>query len=1127
MARTTRITLSLALSALLAFGTIPAPALAEMTEEAATPVATSQEKPTDKPAATPAAPETSAAPETPTEPETPAPAATPAAPVEPETPAEPAEPAEPSETPASDPSALLPSAELVEAPAEGVAAPSDANGQSDALGVDGSSLSTQGIGIYFYWGTCRCVLDDGVLTVNPGTGATPVHKCESPWIDYADEITRVVFKSQGSSKVVLPSDSRSLFDGFHNLTSVDFSGADTSSVTNMRYMFYNCTSLGSVIGLSGFRTGSVTDMGYMFCNCPLLVSVNDLSGWDTSSVTCMEYMFYGCSSLNYLNLSGWNTWSVTDGNSCLQMFGACSPSVIKVGANYRMLGDYMFPDPKTGQQWRSQATGQYYGSSAIMSGRSGVADTYTQGDASGVTTGVWGTCSWDIDDKGVLTVHPGTGVDNNNTTTSPWANYAGQITSIRFVEENGQKVVLPSRSISLFFGLENATTIDLAGADTSSVTNMACMFYNCSSLTSVRGTSDWDTSSVLGMGGMFYKCSSLTSVEGLSDWDTSSVTNMLAMFSGCSSMTFRDGPSWGNPHDTSIEIEWNTISGWDTSSVSNMGQMFYGCTSAVSLSLYGWDTSSVSNMSYMFANCTSLVAVDIYGWDTSNVQNSENMFDNCPSLYRICIGGDYAMNSRDEFPQEPEGYCWYGLWSGQRYSGDEIVNERYGEEDEYFLMRIAAGSVTPLATSLGGTDWSAVYDPEWYASENPDVANWARRPDGYIDGNKLLQHFVNNGRREGRVSTRDFYLQSYYNANPDLRRAFGTDWARYYDHYRTNGEREERECTGIVQLQEPVTSRDGVNWAPVYDAFVYAWRNPDVAVWATRKFASGSVLDDAALLQHFVNNGAKEARVSESEFDVRSYFNANPDLRTAFGGSADWSRYYRHYATNGQREGRRCMGASELVGAVNVLSGTNWSAVYDRWTYAQKNADVARWATRRCGSATVLDDYALLQHFVNNGRKEGRASKATFELASYYNANPDLRRVFGTDWARYYEHYRANGQREGRRCAGVGQLQGAPTTAENVNWAPVYDANYYAQRNPDVANWARRSFSSGSVLDDAALLSHFVNSGTKEARASKSSFNVRAYRNKNADLDRAFGNDWKSYYRHYAKFGVNEHRACA
>ena len=436
------------------------------------------------------------------------------------------------------------------------------------------------------------------------------------------------------------------------------------------------------------------------------------------------------------------------------------------------------------------------------------------------------------------------------------------------------------------------------------------------------------------------------------------------------------------------------------------------------------------------------------------------------------------------------------------------------------------GGNAEMPVALNGIDWSAVYDPSWYAAKNPDVARWATGADGRVDGSKLLQHFVNNGRKEGRASKQSFELASYYNANPDLRKAFGSDWARYYDHYRISGQRENRACAGVTALRGPITSRDGVDWSPVYDPIFYAQKNTDVRDWATRRFASGSVVDDAALLQHFVNSGTKECRASKAGFDVRSYYNANPDLRAAFGGSADWTRYYRHYATNGSRENRKCAGAGQLQGSVNVLSGTNWSPVYDRAYYGQRNADIASWATRKCGSATVLDDYAMLTHFVNNGRKEGRASKQSFELASYYNANADLRRAFSTDWARYYDHYRTNGQKEGRTAAGIGQLRGAATTAENVNWLPVYDANYYAQKNADVANWARRSFSSGSVIDDAALLSHFVNSGTKETRASKQSFEVHAYKSKNADLARAFGSDWKAYYRHYAKFGVNEHRAC-
>jgi len=63
----------------------------------------------------------------------------------------------------------------------------------------------------------------------------------------------------------------------------------------MSYMFINCSSLTS-LDVSGFDTSSVTNMSYMFYNCSSLTSL-DVSGFDTSSVTAMTSMFQSCTSL--------------------------------------------------------------------------------------------------------------------------------------------------------------------------------------------------------------------------------------------------------------------------------------------------------------------------------------------------------------------------------------------------------------------------------------------------------------------------------------------------------------------------------------------------------------------------------------------------------------------------------------------------------------------------------------------------------------------------------------------------------------------------------------------------------------------------------------------------------------
>ena len=101
-----------------------------------------------------------------------------------------------------------------------------------------------------------------------------------------------------------------MFDGQSEIISIEFSGFDTSSVTDMSYMFRHCSSLTS-LDLSSFDTSKVTDMSNMFPDCSSLTSL-DLSSFDTSSVTDMSNMFLYCNRLTSLDVSNFNTSKVTD-----------------------------------------------------------------------------------------------------------------------------------------------------------------------------------------------------------------------------------------------------------------------------------------------------------------------------------------------------------------------------------------------------------------------------------------------------------------------------------------------------------------------------------------------------------------------------------------------------------------------------------------------------------------------------------------------------------------------------------------------------------------------------------------------------------------------------------------------
>ena len=65
-------------------------------------------------------------------------------------------------------------------------------------------------------------------------------------------------------------------------------------ITNMSYMFGNCSSLVSLPDISKWNTANVTDMRYMFSKCSSLVSLPDISKWKLNKKLYKEDMFKGC-----------------------------------------------------------------------------------------------------------------------------------------------------------------------------------------------------------------------------------------------------------------------------------------------------------------------------------------------------------------------------------------------------------------------------------------------------------------------------------------------------------------------------------------------------------------------------------------------------------------------------------------------------------------------------------------------------------------------------------------------------------------------------------------------------------------------------------------------------------------
>ena len=120
------------------------------------------------------------------------------------------------------------------------------------------------------------------------------------------------------------------YPGNKGVVAVRLLFTDTSTITNMSYMFWYCTNLTS-LDLSSFNTSKVTNMSNMFKSCPSLTSL-DLSSFNTSKVTNMSSMFESCTNLTSLDVTSFDTSKVTDMNNILT--GCSSLTSLILGPNF-------------------------------------------------------------------------------------------------------------------------------------------------------------------------------------------------------------------------------------------------------------------------------------------------------------------------------------------------------------------------------------------------------------------------------------------------------------------------------------------------------------------------------------------------------------------------------------------------------------------------------------------------------------------------------------------------------------------------------------------------------------------------------------------------------------------------
>ena len=364
---------------------------------------------------------------------------------------------------------------------------------------------------------------------------------------------------------------------FENLTRLEtITGLEylnTEKVTNMRYMFYNCSSLTS-LDVTHFNTAKVTDMGNMFYNCSSLTTIYASSKFVTPQVSKSFNMFYNCKKLK-----GEEEWK--KGNATDKTYA-------------KTAGGYFRDKAYDNRPWVKYADG-------TLTFRCGYKKTFGENEYelnSGKNQPKWYTYASKIS----KVVFEASFANARPTNCYAWFVNFKNLTQIEGIENLNTENVTSMRD--MFNGWSSLTSLDLTNFNTAKVTDMKLLFANCSALESLD-LSMFNTENVTSMPSMFNGATNLKTLN-VSNFNTEKVNNMGHMFANCPNLTSLD------------------LSSFNTKGVEYVDNIFKNCSNLTTI--YASENfafgSGLKNGADMFLGCDKLKGFIEYNKNTDK-NNSE------------------------------------------------------------------------------------------------------------------------------------------------------------------------------------------------------------------------------------------------------------------------------------------------------------------------------------------------------------------------------------------------------------------------------------------------------------------------------------------------------------------------
>ena len=456
-----------------------------------------------------------------------------------------------------------------------------------------------------------------------------------------------------------------MFCNCSSLTSLDVTHFNTANVTDMRFMFYCCTSLTS-LDVTHFNTANVTNMGYMFYICSSLTSL-DVTHFNTAKVTDMRDMFYSCSSLTSLDVTNFNTANVANMS---YMFSGCSSLTSLDVTNFNTVNvtdmSYMFFNclSLTSLDVTNFNTAEVTNMSYMFINCVALTSLYLTNFNTEKVTNMEGMFSYCralttiYASSKFVTTQVSNSIDmfyncrklkgeevctNDKATDKTYAKieggyFSGGIPRVKYADGTLTFFLASKETLG-----ENEYGIYGLGAKPDWVWKNP----NVTKVTKVVFDPAFANARPTNCYAWFQGYVNLTSIEGIEYLNTSQVTDMHNMFSECSHLQTTDfsGFDTRKVKDMSYmfyncdSLKSLDISNFNTSEVTDMRGMFDSCIGLTSLDLSHLNTSKVSVMASMFQSCINLLSVNLSGWDTRNVKSMTRMFKRCHSLKTLDLSG--------------------------------------------------------------------------------------------------------------------------------------------------------------------------------------------------------------------------------------------------------------------------------------------------------------------------------------------------------------------------------------------------------------------------------------------------------------------------------------------------------